>query len=382
MKFIPYGSQYIDSKDIQSVVKTLKKDKITTGSEVNKFEKKISAFLKCKYSTTCNSGTSALYLSLLAINVKKNDTIIMPTINFVSSYNLAKILGANIYLADVDKKTGQMSPKNVDECCKRFNIKKVKAIIIMYNSGYPQNAEKFIKLKKKFKCFLIEDACHAFGAEYKFKGSNLKIGSCVHSDISTFSMHPLKTITTGEGGIVTTNSKKLDEKIKKIRSLGIQKSNKKHWEYDVKYPGFNFRLNDFQCSLGISQLNKVKRFLKYRKKIADKYNKQLKNIPDIAIPIHLKEYISSNHLYLINLKIPNYKKKEKLIKYMLKNKIILQSHYIPIYKFNLYRGKQHLSYNTQIYYNSTISLPIYYNLSSKEQNYIINLINKFFKSIL
>ena len=266
MKTIPYGRQHIDKKDIIQVSKTLNKDKITTGTEIIRFENQLNRYLNCSYSTTCNSGTSSLFLAMQAIGIKKNDIVIMPSINFIASYNVAKILGAKIYLADIDPLTGQMSPEKVEECCLKFKIKKVKAIIVMYNAGYPENADKFFRLKKKFKSFIIEDACHALGAEYKLNNKIYKIGSCKHSDIATFSFHPLKTITTGEGGVVTTNSKQLDSKLKKLRSLGIKK-NRNHWKYDVIYNGLNLRLNDFQCSLGISQLKKIRLFLKSRSRI-------------------------------------------------------------------------------------------------------------------
>ena len=208
MKLIPYGRQYIDNEDIKSLSRSLKQNKITTGPKIKEFEKKINIYLKSKYSLVCNSGTSAIFLALRAIDLKKGDTIIMPSINFISSYNVSKMLGARIYLADVDPYTGQITPKTIEECCKKFNLKRVKAVIVMYNGGYPQNVEKFIKLKKKFNFKIIEDACHALGAEYICKNKKLKVGSCKHSDVCTFSFHPLKTITTGEGGAVTTNSKK------------------------------------------------------------------------------------------------------------------------------------------------------------------------------
>ena len=378
-RIIPYGRQFISKEDIKNVSKTLRKDIITSGSEIPKFEKEIQKYLKCKYSTVCNSGTSALFLSLLSIGVKKNDVVIMPSINFVASHNVSKILGAKIYLADVNKYNGQMSPDDVINVCKKFKIKKIKALIVMYNGGYPLNSEKFYNLKKKYKCYIIEDACHALGAEYRFKKNLFKIGSCKHADISTFSLHPLKTITSGEGGIVTTNSKILDDQIKKFRSLGINRSKEKHWDYDVELTGFNFRLTDFQCSLGLSQLKKIKNFLKKIKQIAKKYNLGLKKINQINIPIISKSYNSSNHLYLINIKRYNMKKKESFIRYMMKNKILTQQHYKPVYKFKNFKGK-YVSRNAEIYYNSTVSLPIFYQLSSKEQNYIISKVNSFFKN--
>ena len=378
MKFIPYGKQFIDKKDISNVVKVLKKEKITSGDEVKKFETRLTKFFGSKFATVCNSGTSALYLAFLAIDLKKNDKIIMPAINFVASYNIVKTFGAKVFLADVDKLTGQMSPMNVIECCKKYKLKKIKAILTMYNGGYPQNAEKFYILKKKYKCFIVEDACHALGAEYLYKNSRIKIGSCKHSDISTFSLHPLKSITTGEGGIVSTNSKLLDYKLKRIRSLGINRKTNEHWKYDVIFNGFNFRLTDFQCALGISQLKKLNFFLRSRKAIAMKYSNELKKISKIFVPNHESKYKSSYHLYIINFKFKSLKIKDNFIKFMLKNKIILQYHYIPIYKFKVFKDK-YLNRFSEHYYQSSISLPIYYGLKKKEQNKVIRLVNKFFK---
>ena len=376
MKFIPYGRQYIDKKDINAVSSVLKNDIITSGNQVLTFEKKLNKYLKCKYTSVCNSGTSAIYLSLLAINLKKNDVIIMPAINFISSFNIAKTIGAKIYLADVDSKTGQMSPEHVEECCKKFKIRKAKAIIVMYNGGYPHNAEKFLKFKKKLSCFIIEDACHALGASYRYKNSIKKIGSCSHSDICTFSLHPLKTITSGEGGVVTTNSRYLDEKIKMFRSLGIRRLNNNHWQYDVSLSGFNFRLNEFQSALGISQLNKINHFIKRRKQIAKVYDKELKKIKELNIPKYNSNLIPSYHLYLINSNF-SLAKKNKFFNFMKKKKIMVQYHYIPIYKFSNFSGK-YIGKNAEIYFKSTVSLPIYYELSRAKQNYVINKLKEFF----
>ena len=257
-KIIPYGKQYIEKSDIMAVTEALKKDKVTTGPYVKKFENKISKFTKSKYSIVCNSGTAALYLAFKSINLKKNDVVIMPCITFISSYSIAKMFGAKVYLADVDPNNGQMSPIDVMNCCKKFKIKKLKLVVPMYHGGYPVNASSFKKLKKKFRCYIIEDACHAFGSSYKSNNKIFKIGSCKHADISTFSFHPLKSITTCEGGAVTTNSKKIYEKLQIYRSIGIERS-KQHWKYDVSEPSLNFTLSDIQCALGISQLKKLKK---------------------------------------------------------------------------------------------------------------------------
>jgi len=376
MKIIPYGKQFIDSKDISAVVKSLKEDKITTGPYIEKFEKKVSSFLKCNYTTVCNSGTSAIYLALRAIDLKEKDSIIMPAMNFIASYNIAKLFRANVYFADVDKITGQVTPDTIIDCYKKYKLKKIKAIIVMYNGGYPQNNENFLKIKKKFKCFIIEDACHALGAAYKIKKRYIKVGSCEHSDISTFSLHPLKTITTGEGGIVTTNSKKLNHKLKLVRSHGILKS-KHHWKYNIIEYGLNLRLNDFQCALGISQLKKITKFIKKRKQISLTYDKFFSKLNEVTLPKKDKSRLSSHHLYIIHL--ANKKNlKNKFLKYMLKKKIYVQYHYIPIYKFNIFNGKLKLI-NTENYFNSAISLPIFFDLSKEKQMYVIKSVYQFFK---
>ena len=183
----------------------------------------------------------------------------MPSINFISSYNICKNIGAKIYLSDVDPTTGQMTPEDIKNTIKKYKIKNVKLIVTMYLGGYPENVYEFYKLKKKLKCYLIEDACHALGATYNFREKKIKIGSCYHSDVSVFSLHPVKPITAGEGGIVTTNSKKISDKVLLLRSHGILRK-KKHWEYDVVLIGHNYRLSDINCSLAKSQLNKIKNF--------------------------------------------------------------------------------------------------------------------------
>ena len=197
MKTIPYGRQYIDNQDIRLVSKALKEDLITTGKYVKKFENKISKFLKVKYAASCNSGTAALHLALMAIGLEKDDVVIMPAINFIAVYNMGRLMNAKIFLADVDPLTGQMTPGTLLECIKNNKLKKIKAIVTMYLGGYPENVIEFYNIKKKFKCYLIEDSCHALGSKYLFNKKFLPIGSCKHSDISTFSLHPVKKITSG-----------------------------------------------------------------------------------------------------------------------------------------------------------------------------------------
>ena len=373
MKIIPYGRQYISKEDIKSVNKVLRSNIITNGKQVINFEKKFRQYVDSKYSLACNSGTSGLFLAMKAMNLKKDDVVVMPAINFVASYNVAKFFGAKIFLADI-------APETFQNCCKKFSIKKVKIILLMYLGGYPQNADKFLKLKKKYKANILEDACHALGAYYKINKKKIMIGSCKHSDICVFSLHPVKSITTGEGGLITTNNLKYYKNIFQARSLGIDRNKKKHWEYNVKNIGLNFRLTEFQSALGLSQLKNINNFLNHRKKIFNFYKKNLKKLNELKIISKSDEkYSSSNHLFIIRINNASKKLKESFIKYMLRNRIILQYHYIPVYEFDIFEDR-YIGKNTKKYYREAISLPIYYNLSNKHLNIIIKKIKNFFNA--
>jgi dTDP-4-amino-4,6-dideoxygalactose transaminase len=384
MKKIYYGKQNINSEDIKNVGKALRQDLITTGINVTKFEKKVSNFLKSKYAVSCNSATAGLHLSLMAIGLKKNDVIIMPAINFISVYNMSKLLGAKIFLADVDPLTGQMTPDHLLLCIKKNNLKKIKAIVTMYLGGYPEHNIEFYKIKKLFKCILIEDACHAFGASYFSKNLFYKIGSCKHSDISVFSFHPLKSITTGEGGMVSTNNKILAKKLLLLRSHGIAKNKNNHWKYDVKFIGFNYRISDINCSLGLSQLQRIRKFINYRKKIFLRYRDKLKFLNHIIkFPTYNLLNHHSYHLNLINIDFKKIKSsKDEFIRFMFKNNIVCQYHYIPIYKFLIFKNEKFFKKinlkNSLKYSNNCVSLPIYYGLTLKEVDRICGKIYLFF----
>lgn len=381
MEIIPYGKQFIDQADKKLVVKSLSKSLITTGPYVERFEKELKKYLKSNYSFVCNSGTAAIHLSMLALNLKKGDIILMPAINFISSYNMAKILQLRIFLVDVDKDTGQMTPDNVINCIKKNNLKKIKALITMYHGGYPENSKKFYDLKKKFNFKIIEDACHALGAQYKFKTNFYKIGSCKHSDICTFSLHPLKTITTGEGGIISTNNSKIAEKIKIFRSHGIVRHKKKYWKYNVFEHGYNYRLSDINCALGLTQLKKINFFLKKRRLIYNKYFKELKNFnKNLTIPTYSKNIVPSYHLFLIKINFNKLNKnKDHFIKYLNKYNIFAQYHYIPIYKFDIFKDRKTNLAGSEDYYSDSISIPIYVSLDKTKQEKVVNIIKNYIK---
>ena len=381
MKYIPYGKQSLDKKDKKLVLSSLTKDLITTGSYVQKFEEELKKYLKCKFSFVCSSGTAAIHLAMLSMGLKKNDIILMPAINFIASYNIAKSMELKIYLVDVNEYTGQITSKTILKCIKENNLKNIKVLITMYHGGYPENIKSFYELKKKYDFFIIEDACHALGSEYKYKSNLFKIGSCKHADVSTFSLHPVKTITTGEGGVVTTNNSKIAKNIKLFRSHGIYRNKKKYWQYDIVKYGFNYRLSDINSSLGLSQLKKINFFLKKRKKIYENYCTQLKNFNEnLIIPNYSTSIKPSFHLFIINILFKNIKKNKNLfMQYLIDNKILAQQHYIPIYKFTIYNEKKKSFIGAESYFKNSISIPLYVDLNRKTQEKVIKIIKNYFK---
>ena len=381
MKYIPYSRQLIDKKDSKLVLSSLSNDLITTGPFVEKFENNLKKYLKCKFSYVCSSGTAAIHLAMLSLNLKKNDIILMPAINFIASYNMAKTMGLKIYLVDVDEYTGQITPNKILECIKKNKLKKIKALVVMFHGGYPEYLKQLNDIKKKYNFCIIEDACHALGSEYKYNKKFIKVGSCKHADISTFSLHPLKTITSGEGGVVTTNNIKIARNIKLFRSHGILRNKKKHWEYDVLKHGFNYRLSDINCALGLSQLKKINFFLKKRKKIYEKYSTKFNNFNSkLIVPNYSKNIKPSYHLFLINIAFNKLKKtKDHFMRYLIDNNIMAQQHYIPIYKFSIYGRNSNGFSGSEKYFNNSISIPIFINLSDKDQNKIIKIVKNYLK---
>ena len=363
---ITYGKQYTDNNDVKLVGNSILNKLLTSGKFLRIFEKRIKNNVKSKYSLACSNGTSALYLAFVALNIKKNDVVVMPAVNFVASANIASFFGCNIIFADIDIDTGQMSPQTLVECIKKNKLKKISLLITMYMGGHPKNIEEFYKLKNKYKFKILEDACHAFGSSYKSKYLFNKVGSCKHSDICAFSFHPLKTITSGEGGCLTTNNQSFYNTAKVARNHGFDSNNKYHWKYNLKFPSFNFRLNELSCALGVSQLKKLSFFLKKRNLIAKNYDFLFKN-EDIFNKIittpkinEQKKLRSSWHLYSIFI---NFKKlktnKDQLIKFLLKNKVRVQFHYTPIVNFKHFKKPIRNYPNALLYSSSVISLPIF-----------------------
>ena len=374
---IPYARPKIFKKDIAKVNTVLNSQFLTTGPEIPKFENKLKKKLNSKYALTVNSATSALHLCCLAMGLSKNDYLWTSSITFVASANCGIYCGAKIDLIDIDDETLNISIDKLEEklIIAKKNNKLPKIIIPVHLGGNPCDMKSLKRLSKVYKFKIIEDASHAIGATY----NKFLIGSCKYSDACVFSFHPVKIITSGEGGAMLTNDKKLALKFSSLRNHGIVRKNlgKKSeydWYYEQKNLGFNYRLNDIEAALGNSQLNKLNKFILRRNNLAKYYLKNLNNQYIKCQQIDLKS-VSSYHLFIIRTK-PNLRR--LIYENLKKNKIITSFHYIPIYRHPFYKQ---FKYNKKIflasekYYKEGLSLPMYFGLSNTIQNKIIRVIN-------
>tara|TARA_B100001063_G_C16773912_1_gene563671 strand:- start:3228 stop:4388 length:1161 start_codon:yes stop_codon:yes gene_type:complete len=382
---IPYSRQYLFSKDITKVNKVLKSDYLTQGKEVPKFEKKISKYCKSKYALVVNSATSALHLTCLALGLKEKDYLWTVPITFVASANCALYCGAKIDLVDIDKDTFNIDLIVLEKKLKlaKKNNKLPKIIVPVHLAGNPCDLKKLSKLSKKYKFKIVEDASHALGSKYL----QYKIGNNTFSDATVFSFHPVKSITSGEGGAVVCSNKKLYHKIKMLREHGIVKEKKffnlkkniKPWYYEQQDLGFNYRMSDINASLGNSQFSHLKLFLEKRNIIASIYEKKLNKKFITFQKIH-KNCYSARHLFVIKVQK---KFHNKMFTYLRKKKIYAQIHYIPIYRQPYFKKNFNFNIknfpNSEDYYSQAISIPIFFQLTHKKQFQVIKLINSFFK---
>ncbi len=379
---IRYSTQSLDSNDINQVVKVLKSDYLTTGPIVPLFEKKICDITKSKFSISANSATSALHISCMALGLKKNDILWTSPNSFVASANCGLYCGAKVDFVDIDKNLNidlNLLEKKLLKAKKNKALPKI--LIPVHFSGQSCDMKIIKKLSKKYKFKIIEDASHAFGGKYLDK----PVGCCDYSDITVFSFHPVKIITTIEGGVAVTNKKDLYSKLIALRNHGITKSNYKfnnykyiRSHYEQKYLGFNYRMNDVQAALGISQIKKLKMFVSIRQKIRKFYDANL-NCPKIVLPKESKFAYSTYHLYIIRVKK---KFRDKLLKLLKSKKIFSTIHYIPIHYHQYYKKlgfKKGDFPNTEKYYEECISLPIHPKLKLNQLKYIVKNIKYFFE---
>ena len=378
---INYGRHFIDDKDVSSVVKALKSSKLTQGNLVGKFENQIKNKFKSKYCCVVSSGTASLHLSCIALNLKNSIVLTTPN-TFLATANAILYADAKPDFVDINRKTFNIDVIKLEEKIIYYKSKKkkVSAVIATDYAGLPCDWVKLKYLSRKYNFKLINDNCHAIGAKYNGMGYATK-----YADVVTHSYHPVKNITTGEGGAVLTNNKKIDKRVRILRNHGLEKMKKNSqynpWPFEMKYLGYNYRITDFQCALGISQLKKLNKFVKRRRQIAQIYKKEIESVKHVNIQENKNINNHAFHIYPISINFKKFKiTKNKLIKIFLKNKIKVQTHYFPIhiqpyYKKN-YNFKKGDFPEAEKFYGNTISLPIYYSLKNQEVYKVLRILKK------
>jgi UDP-4-amino-4,6-dideoxy-N-acetyl-beta-L-altrosamine transaminase len=381
---ISYGKQSINKNDVKSVIKVLKSNFLTQGPAVLDFEKKLSSYTKSKYVLAVSSGTSALFIAAKVFNWKKGDIVIVSPMTFLASANCIENSGATPYFVDINLEDYSINIDLLEKKIKKFK-KKLKAIVVTDYAGHPAEWQKIYNLKKKYGFKIINDNCHALGSSInKDKGYAVK-----YSDISILSFHPVKVITSGEGGAFLTNNKSYYLKAKTLRSHGVVRNKKLsrkygNWYNEMRYLSSNYRLSEIHAALGASQLNRINLFIQKRKKIASFYDRMFKENKNFKTPSIRNNVGHAFHLYplLVNFSKIG-KTKKKVFNEFKKYKINLQVHYIPINSQPYYKKKYPLNKkdfpNTFKFYEKVISLPIYNDLSHKNLLYIKSVCKKIFK---
>jgi len=366
---IPYGHQNIDKKDIAQVVKVLESDWITQGPKILEFEKALARYCGAKYAIACSSGTAALHLAYMAAGFKKGDEAITTPNTFAATSNMLVAVGASPVFCDI-----RLDTYNIDEAkIEKLISKRTKAIVPVHFAGQACEMEKIRKIARKYKLLVIEDACHALGAKYK----NSKIGNCRYSDMAIFSFHPVKSITTGEGGAILTNNEKYYKKLILLRNHGIYKDNSgKNVMVEL---GYNYRLTDIGAALGLSQLEKIDKFIEARRRIVTHYRKLLEGLAGIILPVESEDIYSGWHIFII--RTAKTQMRNDLVAFLKEKGVGVNFHYPCVYNHPYYKqiGYKNIKCpNAEIYESTTLTLPIFPTLTKKDIEYIVLTIRSYF----
>ena len=381
-KQIPYGHQKITAEDIQAVVDVLQSDFLTQGPRIKEFENVFAQYVGAKYAVAVNNATAGLHLASVALCIKPGDKVIVTPLTFAASANCVCYCGGDVIFCDIDKDSYLIDIDKLHKILRSSPVGTYKGIVPVDFAGYPVNLEKLRQLADEYGLWILEDACHAPGGYFIDSGENeQRCGNGRLADISVFSFHPVKHITTGEGGMITTNNKQLYDKLCLYRTHGISKDpllmkeNHGGWYHEMIGLGFNYRLTDFQAALGISQLRRADSGLIRRRQIAAKYNQAFTGIAGLKIPFVEEKYYHAYHLYVIQVK-----DRYGLYDFLRKQNILVQVHYVPLHLMPYYQKRGNKKGDLPIveaYYQHCLSLPIFPSLTEEEQDYIIEKVIDF-----
>jgi perosamine synthetase len=366
---IGYGKQTISQDDVEAVSRAIKDDYLTCGPRIAEFEQKFASYVGAKYAVAVSNGTAALHLSAIAAGLMQGDEVITTPMTFAATANSVIYCQAKPVFADICG-SGHIDPGKITSKI----TKRTRAIIPVDYAGEPCDMHAIVQIAQKYGLKIIRDACHALGAT----DDGQQVGSCSHGETTVFSFHPVKHITTGEGGIITTSSKEEYERLKRLRHHGIDTTNHpkdEPWRSDMQELGFNYRLTDFQCALGISQLKRADEFLRKRREIAARYDDAFAKSAFIEMLKRRQNTTHAYHLYVIKLRTASMRL--KLYEHLKSHGILCQVHYIPVYRHSYYAKLDYMADcpMSEDFYSRVLSLPIFPGLGEKEQARIISLIN-------
>jgi UDP-4-amino-4,6-dideoxy-N-acetyl-beta-L-altrosamine transaminase len=382
MKAIPYGKQYITQEDVDAVVETLTSEFLTQGPKVAEFEQAFASYIGVKHAVAVSNGTAALHLCALALDVKEGTNVITTPITFAASANCVKYCGGTVYFADIDPATYLIDEKKVQQLIDSKPKGFFSGIIPVDFAGLAVNLERLKAIAEKNGLWIIEDACHAPGGSFMdSKGTHQNCGNGHFADLAIFSFHPVKHIATGEGGMITTNDTTLYEKLVLLRTHGITKNpdllkeNHGPWYYEMQELGYNYRIPDMLCALGITQLKRASEGLEKRRRIAETYNKAFSGHPAIQVQDPALQAGHAFHLYIIKTK-----NRAGLYATLRQNNIFAQVHYIPVHTMPYYRSQGFKKGDfpvAEAYYEECLSLPMFPTLTEEEQDFVIKTVINF-----
>ena len=381
---IYYGKQSISENDIEAIESVLRSDFLTQGPMIERFEKKVAEYCGAKYAVAVTNATSALHIACIAAGLGKGDYLWTSPITFVASANCGRYCGANVDFVDIDAKTCNMSIIALEEKLQQAKKdgKLPKIVVPVHLAGQSCDMKRIYELSKEYGFTVLEDASHALGADY----IGNKVGSCQFSDMAVFSFHPVKIITTGEGGMVLTNNHELYKKLKLLRSHGITRNENEmthksdgSWYYQQIDLGFNYRMTDIQAALGLSQMDRLDEFVKHRRYLATRYDELLKDLP-LTTPYVSSDTVSSWHIYIVRVDFNRVKKtKQKIFDAMKKKGVALNLHYIPVHTQPYYvrlGTKANDCPEAMRYYAEAFTLPLYVELSDDEQCEVVKALKE------
>lgn len=379
---IPYGRQYISDNDIQAVVEILKSDYLTCGPTIPEFEKAFCDYVHCRYAVAVNNATSALHLAAIALGVQPGDNVICTPLTFASSANCIRFCGGNVKFVDINPKTYLLDIDKLRETLIAAPKGTYKGMVLVDFAGYPHNMEEYRKVADEYDMWVLEDACHAPGAWFTdSKGEKICCGCGKYSDITVFSFHPVKHITTGEGGMACTQNKDYYKKMALYRTHGITHDAEKlqHndglWYYEMQELGYNYRITDIQAALGISQLKRASKNVEIRRELVHKYNMAFTGIPGIKTPYEASNVYHVYHLYVIQVA-----DRLGLYNFLRENKIFSQVLYYPLHLMPYYKQFGNKEGNLPVvedYYKHCLALPMFPTLTNEQQEYVISKVKEF-----